>query len=120
MNTLQLKTTRMWLLEAKKNQDVAQADYDSEVRLLKEYEKQLMDAFNANMGIEGFLAIREMKRLQTKIVRESHHRLTLAMHAVDLAETEYDMAFASAAIAADDAAASAAAHPHPATATTSR
>ena len=107
----------MWLIEAKKNQDVAQANYDSEVRLLKECEQELLDAFNAKVGTDEFLAIREMKRLQSKIVRESHQRLTLAMHVVDLAETEYDMAFASAAIAAD---AADAAHPHGASATTSR
>ena len=118
MNTPQLKTTRMWLLEAKKNQDIAQAEYDAEFRLLKDYEKELTAAFNANVGMEEFMAIREMKRLQTKIVRDAHHRLTLAMHAVDLAETEYDMAFASAAIAS--AAAADAAHHHGASATTSR
>jgi hypothetical protein len=104
MNTPQLKGARTWLLDAKEKQTIAQADYDAEVELYKQCEQELLDAFNEKVSTERFLEIREMKRLQGKIVRDAHQRLSLAMHIVDLAETEYDMAFSRAALATHDAA----------------
>jgi len=104
MNTPQLKGARTWLLDAKEKQSIAQADYDAEVELYKKYERDLLSAFNENADTARFLEIREMKRLQGRIVREAHQRLSLAMHIVDLAETEYDMAFSRAALATHDAA----------------
>jgi len=120
MNTPQLKGARTWLLDAKDKQSIAQADYDAEVELYKQCERDLLAAFNENVSTDRFLEIREMKRLQGKIVRESHQRLSLAMHIVDLAETEYDMAFSRAALATHDAARVAPRVASPAAETTSR
>jgi hypothetical protein len=99
MNTPQLKAARTWLLQAKEQQDIAQAEYNSEVELYKQCEKEIVDAFNEKVSTPRFLEIREMKRLQGKVMRDAHQRLSLAMHVVDLAETEYDMAFSRAALA---------------------
>ena len=120
MNTPQLKGARTWLLDAKEKQTIAQADYDAEVELYKQCERDLLAAFNENADTARFLEIREMKRLQGRIVREAHQRLSLAMHIVDLAETEYDMAFSRAALATHDAAPVAPLVSAPAAETTSR
>lgn len=104
MNSPHIKSTRTWLINAKEKQDIAQAVYDSEVQLFKECEKELLDAFNNKVSTDRFLEIREMKKIQGRIVREAHHRLSLAMHVVDLAETDYDMAFSRAALESDAAA----------------
>jgi hypothetical protein len=104
MNNPHIKSARTWLLNAKEKQDIAQADYDSEVQLFKECERELLQAFNDKVSTERFLEIREMKKIQGRIMREAHQRLSLAMHVVDLAETEYDMAFSRAALASDPSA----------------
>ena len=46
MNTPQWKSARTWVIQAREKQDLAQADYDAEVQLYKQYEKDLLVAFN--------------------------------------------------------------------------
>ena len=45
--------------------------------------------------MDKFLQMRDMKRVQARVVRESFRTLVAAMNALDDAETQYDVLFFS-------------------------
>jgi AAA15 family ATPase/GTPase len=93
MNALLLKASRIEVEKAKSARDIAQLDYDTEVKIYDQYEQQLYDAFHKKIPMDMFLDIRNMKRIQARIVRDAHNRLIAATIRLDNAETDHDIAF---------------------------
>ena len=93
MNSLEKKIAIMDVMNAKEKVSLAQAAHDAEVKTLKECEEAVSAAFHAKVPMDKFLQLRDMKRIQARVVRESFRTLVAAMNALDDAETHYDVLF---------------------------
>jgi hypothetical protein len=91
MNSLEKKIAIMDVMNAKEKVSLAQAAHDVEVKTLKECEKALLDGFHAKVSLERFDQLRESKRIQARVVRESFRTLVEALNALDDAESNYDV-----------------------------
>jgi len=91
LNSLEKKIAILDVLNAKDKLMLAQAAHDAEVKTLKECEAALDSAFHAKVSMETFLQLRESKRIQARVVRESFRTLVAAMNALDDAESHYDV-----------------------------
>jgi hypothetical protein len=91
MNSLEMKIARHEISDAKQKLSVAQCAHETEVKALEEAEKALGDGFHAKVPMERFLQLRESKRIQARVVRETFRALVDAMNVLDDAETKYDL-----------------------------
>jgi hypothetical protein len=91
MNSHEKKVAIMDVMNAKDKVSLAQAAHDAEVKTLKECEAALDAAFHAKTAMDKFLQLRDMKRIQARVVRESFRTLVAAMNALDDAESHYDV-----------------------------
>ena len=95
MNSLEKKIAIVDVMNAKEKVSLAQAAHDAELKILKDCEVALDAAFHAKVPMDKFLRMRDMKRIQARVVRESFRTLVAAMNALDDAETRYDVLFFS-------------------------
>ena len=95
MNSLEMKIASMDVMHAKEKVSLAQAAHDVEVKTLEECEAALTTAFNNKVHMTKFLMLRDAKRTQARVVRESFRALVESMNALDDAETRYDVLFFS-------------------------
>jgi hypothetical protein len=95
MNSLDKKIAIMDVMNARERLSLAQAAHDVEVKTLKDCEDAVSAAFHAKVPMDKFLQLRDMKRVQARVVRESFRTLVAAMNALDDAETQYDVLFFS-------------------------
>jgi hypothetical protein len=93
MNSLEKKVAIMDVMNARERLSLAQAAHDVEVKTLKDCEDAVSAAFHAKVPMEKFLHLRDVKRVQARVVRESFRTLVAAMNALDDAETHYDVLF---------------------------
>ena len=91
MNSLEKKIAIMDVMNAKEKVSLAQAAHDVEVKTLKECEDVLDAAFHAKVPMDKFLQLRDTKRVQARVVRDSFRTLVVAMNALDDAESNYDV-----------------------------
>ena len=91
MNSLEKKIAIMDVMNAKDKVSLAQAAHDAEVKTLKECEAALDAGFHAKVPMDKFLQLRDMKRIQARVVRETFRTLVAAMNALDDAESHYDV-----------------------------
>ena len=91
MNSLEKKIAIMDVMNAKDKVSLAQAAHDAETKTLKECEAALDAAFHAKVPMDKFLQLRDIKRIQARVVRESFRTLVAAMNALDDAESQYDV-----------------------------
>lgn len=91
MNSLEKKIAIKDVMNAKEKVSLAQAAHDAETKILKECEDTLSAAFHAKVTMDKFLQLRDMKRIQARVVRESFRTLVAAMNALDDAESHYDV-----------------------------
>jgi len=93
--SIQAKIARTDIADAKANLAVAQSVYDAEVKTYKEYEAALSKGFHDGVPMTKFLELRELKRMQARVMREAFNVLVRAMTAIDDAESKYDLLVAS-------------------------
>ena len=93
MNSLEKKIALMDVMNAKERVSLAKCAHDVEIKTLKECEAALDAAFQTKVPMDKFLQLRESKRIQARVVRESFRTLVAAMNALDDAETHYDVVF---------------------------
>ena len=91
MNSLEKKIAIMDVMNARDKVSLAQAAHDAEIKTLKECEAALDVAFHAKVPMDKFLQLRDIKRIQARVVRESFRTLVAAMNALDDAESQYDV-----------------------------
>ena len=91
MNSLEKKIAIMDVMNAREKLSLAQAAHDAEVKALKDCEDAVSAAFHAKVPIDKFLQLRDMKRIQARVVRDSFRTLVAAMNALDDAESHYDV-----------------------------
>ena len=91
MNSLEKKMAIMDVMNAKDKVSLAQAAHDAEVKTLKDCEEAVCTAFHAKVPMDKFLQLRDMKRIQARVVRETFRTLVAAMNALDDAESHYDV-----------------------------
>lgn len=91
MNSLEKKIAIKDVMNAKERVSLAQAAHDAETKTLKDCEAALDVAFHAKVPMDKFLQLRDMKRIQARVVRESFRTLVAAMNALDDAESHYDI-----------------------------
>ena len=91
MNSLEKKIAIMDVMKAKDKVSLAQAAHDAEIKTLKECEAALDAAFHAKVPMDKFLQLRDTKRVQARVVRDSFRTLVVAMNALDDAESNYDV-----------------------------
>lgn len=93
MNSLEKKVAITEVANAREKLSLAQSAHDVEIKILKECEDAICAAFHAKVPMDKFLQLRDMKRIQARVVRESFRTLVAAMNALDDAETHYDVLF---------------------------
>ena len=93
MNSLEKKIAILDVMNAKERVSLAQCAHDVEIKILKDCETALGAAFHNKVPMDKFLQLRESKRIQARVVRESFRTLVAAMNALDDAETHYDVVF---------------------------
>lgn len=91
MNSLEKKIAIMDVMNAKDKLSLAQAAHDAEVKTLKECEDALLEGFHAKVSLNRFEQLRQSKRIQARVARESFRTLVAAMNALDDAESHYDV-----------------------------
>jgi len=95
MNSIEKKIALMDVLSAKEKLSLAQCAHDIEINALKECDTAVHAALQARVPMEKFLQIRESKRIQARLVRDSFRTLVAAMNTLDDAESRYDVLFFS-------------------------
>ena len=93
MNSIEKKIAILDVMNAKERVSLAQCAHDAEIKTLKECETALETAFHRKVPMDKFMQLRESKRIQARVVRESFRTLVAAMNALDDAETHYDVVF---------------------------
>ena len=89
--SIEKKVAILDVLSAREKLSLAQSAHEVEVKALEECEKAVCDAFRAKVPMDKFLQLRESKRIQARVVRDSFRTLVAAMNALDEADTKYDM-----------------------------
>jgi len=95
MNSLEKKIAIMDVMNAKEKLSLAQCAHDAEIKTLKECEAALTHAFNSKAPMEKFLQLREIRKVQARVVRETFRTMVAAMNVLDDAESHYDVLFFS-------------------------
>ena len=93
MKSMERKIAIIEVSNAKEKLSLAQAAHDVEVKALKECEDALHAAFHSKVPMDKFLQLRDVKRIQGRVVRESFRTVVEAMNVLDDAETRYDVLF---------------------------
>ena len=91
MNSLEKKIAIKDVMNAKERVSLAQAAHDAETKTLKDCEDALLDGFHAKVSLNRFEQLRQSKRIQARVVRETFRTLVAAMNALDDAESHYDV-----------------------------